>query len=150
MNRLKRLEPIRELAERREKQAVQTFGHCQQKLEVARNGLNNLRAFRENYSSQFHQMGHRGLGVQRLQEYRAFLEKINKAIAEQEKVLQRAERELEAAKRAWEEAHGHVLGMQTLVDKLRTETARQEQKREQDENDDRASRRASTTLLSIL
>lgn len=151
MNRLKRLEPIKELAETREKHAAQAYGQSQQKLEAAHKGLNNLTAFRENYSARFNQSGNQGLGVRRLQEYRAFLDKINKAIADQELQLQYAERDLEAKKHAWEEAHGRVLGMQTVVDKLRTEALKLEQKREQNEYDDRASRRGNggKTLLSV-
>ncbi|QSA98538.1 flagellar export protein FliJ [Methylococcus sp. EFPC2] len=150
MNRLQRLEPIKDLAERREKQAAQAFGESRQKLEAGRKSLNSLVAFRESYSQRFNLSGNQGLGVRRLQEYRAFLDKINKAIADQEQQVQRAERELEEKKRLWEEAHGRVLGMQTLCDKLNTEAYKLEQKREQGEYDDRASRRnGGKTSLSM-
>jgi len=152
MNRLRRLEPIKDLAERREQQAIQAYGQSQQKVETARKGLASLQAFRDSYGARFTESGQQGLGVRRLHEYRAFFDKINKAIAEQERVLHLAERELEATKRAWENAHGRVMGMRSVVDKLRAEAIKLEQKREQAEYDDRASRRGSggNTLFSML
>lgn len=143
MNRLKRLTPIMDLADTRENEAAQAFGQSQQKLDQARKGLSSLKSFRENYAERFQQSGNQGLGVQQLTEYRAFLSKINVAIGEQEKVVQLAEAELLARKAAWEDAHRHTLGMQKIMDKLRTEETWQEQKREQLELDERASRRGA-------
>ncbi|MBS1211512.1 MAG: flagellar export protein FliJ [Proteobacteria bacterium] len=151
MNRLKRIAPIVELAENKEKQAVQAYGIGQRKLDEARNALNSLRSFRENYAALFSQSGNKGLSVRQLNEYRAFLAKINVAIAEQERVVQTAEGELQAAKRAWEDAHSHTLGMQRVVEKLQTEEAKREQKREQLEQDERAGRRGAgaKSLLTV-
>ncbi|WP_045225599.1 flagellar export protein FliJ [Methyloterricola oryzae] len=151
MNRIKRIAPIVELAETKEKQAVQAYGMKQQKLEEARKALNSLRSFRENYSALFNQSGTKGIGMRQLHEYRAFLAKINVAIAEQEKTVATAETELEAARLAWETAHGHTLGMHKVLDKLQAEQSRKEQKREQAEQDDRASRRGAglKSLLTV-
>jgi len=151
MSRLKRLNPIMDLAEKRENEAVQALGRSQQKLDEARKGLSSLRSFRENYAARFHQSGTKGLGVRQLNEYRAFLNKINAAIAEQERVVQSSETELQARKAAWEEAHRHTLGMQKIIDKLRAEESRQAQKKEQVELDERASRRGKSTktLLAV-
>lgn len=151
MNRIKRIAPIVELAETKEKQAVQAYGMKQQKLDEARKALNSLRSFRENYSALFNQSGTKGIGMRQLQEYRAFLAKINVAIAEQEKTVAAAETELEMARLAWETAHGHTLGMHKVLDKLQAEQSRKEQKREQAEQDDRASRRGAglKSLLTV-
>mgnify|MGYP001768512421 CR=1 FL=1 len=46
MNRIKRIAPFVELAETKEKQAVQAYGMRQQKLDEARKALNSLRSFR--------------------------------------------------------------------------------------------------------
>jgi flagellar FliJ protein len=151
MSRLKRLAPIMELAETKEKKAAQDLGLSQQKLDEARKGLSSLRSFRENYAALFHESGNKGLGVRQLAEYRAFLNKINVAVGEQEKVVQACEAELQARKAAWEDAHRHTLGMQKIMDKLHVDEARQEQHREQVELDERAGRRGSgpKTLLTV-
>lgn len=146
MTRLKRLGPILELAETREKQAVQDLGASRQKLEEARKGLNSLQGFRENYAARFHRSGNQGLGVRQLAEYRAFLGKINAAIGEQERLVQDCETELDARKRAWEQARQHTLGMKKIMDKLQMEQSRQDQRQEQVELDERAGRRGAKTL----
>ena len=152
MNRVQRLGPIVELAENKEKQAAQALGQSQQQLDGVRKSLQSLRSFRENYAAQFHQSGNQGLGVRQLHEYRAFLNKINLAIGDQEKALAQAEENLRHSRQLWEEAHRHNLGLHKMVDKLRLEQERKEQKREQNDQDERASRRGSNggkTLLTL-
>lgn len=153
MNRLQKMTPILELAERAETRAAKILGECQQRLETARKGLENLASFRRSYSEQFEQTGQQGLSVHRLTEFRAFLHKINKAVAEQERVIKHTEEELALLRRSWEEAHSKVLGLQKVVGKLVAEVEAQEQRREQIEQDDRiGSRRGGggKTLLSAL
>jgi len=149
MTRSKRLGPILELAETKEKQAAQDLGASRQRLEEARKGLNSLQGFRNNYTARFHQSGNQGLGVRQLAEYRAFLGKINAAIGEQERVVQACEAELDARKRAWEQARQHTLGMKKIMEKLQMDQHRQDQRKEQGELDERASRRGSKTLLTV-
>ena len=152
MNRVQRLSPIVELAENKEKQAAQALGQSQQKLDAVRKSLQSLVSFRQNYAAQFHQSGNQGLGVRQLHEYRAFLNKINLAIADQEKAFAQAEESLRHSRQLWEEAHRHSLGMHKMVDKLRWEQEQKDQKREQNEQDERASRKGSNggkTLLSL-
>lgn len=151
MNRLKRMIPIMELAATREKQAAQDLGLSQRKLEEVRNGLGSLRSFRTQYATLFHQSGTRGIGIQQLAEYRAFLHKINVAIGEQEKVVQSCEADLEARTAAWQEAHRRALGLQKVLDRLHEDECRQERQREQTELDERAGRRDGLpkTLLTV-
>jgi flagellar FliJ protein len=141
MNRLKRLAPIIELAATQEQEAAAALGASLRKLEEARLGLNNLESFRASYGERFKLSGGQGLSVRQLAEYRAFLAKINQAIADQEKIAQQMEAEALRRRHAWEEAHRHCLGMQKLADKLRLEEAGLAQKREQAEMDERAGRR---------
>jgi len=150
MNRLKRLVPIMELAETKEKQAAHDFGLSRQKLDEAREGLSSLRSFRENYSARFHQSGSKGLGVQQLSEYRAFLNRINGAIAEQEKVIQSRESDVQVRKAAWENTHRYVLGLQKIIDRLRADESRHVRQREQVELDERAGRRFMGSRASLM
>jgi flagellar FliJ protein len=153
MSRLKKMAPILELAERGEHQAAQALGAGRQRLESACSALDNLQGFRSSYAGRFEQAGRQGLSVHRLNEFRSFLHKINKAIAEQERTIQQIETEIEALRRVWEEAHRKVLGMQKLVAKLSAAEQAQEQKREQVEQDDRVGSRRGNggkSLLSLL
>lgn len=153
MSRLKKMTPILELAERHESQAAQALGAGRQRLESARSGLVNLQGFRASYAGRFEQAGQLGLSVHRLNEFRSFLHKINKAIAEQERTIQQLEAEIEALRQGWEDAHRKVLGMQKLVARLSAAEQEQEQRREQLEQDDRVGSRrgnGAKSLLSLL
>lgn len=152
MNRLKKMVPILELAERSENQAAQALGAGRQRLDAARSALDSLQGFRSGYAGRFEQAGQQGLSVHRLNEFRGFLHKINQAIAEQERTVQQIETEVEALRLAWEEAHRKLLGMQKLVAQLAAAEQAQEQRREQLEQDDRAGSRrgGGKSLLSLL
>jgi len=153
VSRLKKMTPILELAERGEHQAALALGEGRQRLDSARAALENLQGFRNGYADRFQQAGSQGLSVHRLNEFRSFLHKINKAIAEQERTIQQIEKELDALRLAWEEAHRKLLGMEKLVAQLAAAEQAQEQRREQLEQDDRVGSRRGNggkTLLSLL
>jgi flagellar FliJ protein len=143
MKKSQRLGSLRDFAEDREKEAAKAFGAQLQVVESQRGSLLSLQGFRASYTERFRQSGESGISVQQMLEYRLFLEKINGVIQEQEKTLARAEVDLERARRAWESAHRHTLGMQKLVDAALGEEQRRDARREQAELDERANRRAA-------
>ncbi|HLF97795.1 MAG TPA: flagellar export protein FliJ [Methylococcaceae bacterium] len=145
MKKSQRLGSILDLAENREKDAARAFGKLRQMVESHRGTLESLQGFRNSYTERFRQSGETGISVQQMLEYRVFLEKIGGVIQEQEQVLARAELELERARRAWESAHRHTLGMQKLVDTARGDELRRDARREQAEMDERAGRKAVTS-----
>ena len=138
--RLKRLQPILELAESREKEAAQALGVALGKLEEARKGMSNLEGFRHDYGERFRRGGESGFSVPQLAEFRAFLGKIDQAVQDQEKVVENLRQEIETRRRAWQDAHGHTLGLQKLLEKIRAEETQREIKQEQKELDERAGR----------
>jgi flagellar FliJ protein len=140
--RSERLSPILDLTENREKKSAEALGQSRKKLESARKGLDNLLQFRGNYAARFEKAANEGLGIRQVQEYRAFLEKINVAIADQERAVRKAERDENLQRAHWEADRQRMQGMRKVVDHSRTLEYAQEQKREQAEMDDRASRRA--------
>jgi flagellar FliJ protein len=142
MKRSERLTTVLELAESREQQAARRLGEHSRKLENAQRNLENLRAFRENYAARFRQSGDRGLGMRQLMEFRVFLAKIDTAVADQERTVSKAQRELESRRNEWEATRRQALGMRTVMDRARAEESRAEEKRLQDEQDERACRRS--------
>ena len=151
MKRSTRLKTILELTESQEKEAVQRLGQSRQKVETAQQNLNNLESFLGNYTQQFNEAGNKGLSMRQLTEYRSFLGKINAAIDEQEKTIQKAQTELLNRQTEWETANRKALGLQKVFEKAKQEDARMEEKAQQSEQDERASRRSvsSGKLSSI-
>ena len=150
MSRLKKMQPILDIAERKEQDAAKRLGLGQQKLDKARTNLENLVTYRNGYAARFEASGQEGLSVQQLTEYRAFLQKINKVIADQERTVSQAETDLTRLRAGWEDAHRHVLGMRKVVGKLHNEEIAKEQKREQLEQDDRIGSRRDNGGKSLL
>ncbi|HYE37821.1 flagellar export protein FliJ [Methylocaldum sp.] len=151
MKRSKRLNPVLELAESREKQTAQVLGDSRRKLESTQRNLDSLKTFRDNYSSQFQRSGNEGLGTRQLVEYRAFLAKINTAIADQEKAVTTAQAELQSRQAEWEAARNHSLGIKKVFENTLTEEKRMEEKKQQAEQDERSGRRSSggNSILTV-
>jgi flagellar FliJ protein len=145
MKRSTRLKPIVDLIETRERDAVQKLGQGRQKVEAAQRGLDSLKTFLDNYTDRFNRTGNQGLGVRQLTEYRSFLGKINVAIADQEKAVQKAQSECARLQADWEEARRKTRGMKKVLEKTLTEESRLAEKALQAEQDEWASRRSGKT-----
>jgi flagellar FliJ protein len=149
MKRSKRLNPVLELAESREKQKARILGESRLKLETVERNLRSLMTFRDNYSAQFQRSGNEGLGTRQLIEYRMFLAKINTAIADQEKAVHAAQTELRNRQAEWEAAHRQSLGLKKVLENTLKEEIRLEEKKQQAEQDERAGRHSNGDRFTI-
>jgi flagellar FliJ protein len=149
MKRSKRLRPVLELAESREKQMAQTLGESRRKLESAQRNLSSLITFRDNYSAQFQRSGSDGLGTRQLIEYRTFLAKINTAIADQEKAVHAAQAEFQSRQAEWNAIRKRSLGIKKVLEHTLMEESRLEEKKQQAEQDERAGRRSSSGISTV-
>jgi flagellar FliJ protein len=148
MKRSKRLMPVLELAESRERQTAQILGESRRKLEAAQRNLSSLISFRDNYLAQFERSGNAGLASRQLIEYRIFLAKINTAIADQEKAVHAAQTELRNRQAEWEAARRHSLGIKKVFEQTLGEESRLEEKKQQAEQDERGGRRSNGGVLA--
>ncbi|BBL70237.1 flagellar export protein FliJ [Methylogaea oryzae] len=143
MNRSRRLAPILELAEKKEREAAQLFAQQLKKVQAASQGADSLRGFLDNYHARYQSAGEEGFTVKQLMEYRAFLAKINNAIEEQASSLRQAEEMLEVCRRAWDQARQHLEGVAKLVQQANREEQALASKQEQAESDERSARKAA-------
>lgn len=148
MKRSKRLMPVLELAESRERQIAQILGESRRKLEAAQRNLSSLISFRDNYLAQFERSGNAGLASRQLIEYRIFLAKINTAITDQEKAVHAAQTELRNRQAEWEAARRHSLGIKKVFEQTLGEESRLEEKKQQAEQDERGGRRSNGGVLA--
>ena len=95
MTRSKRMDPVLRVAEHRERNAARLLGESRQRLEQQRQRLQELLDYREEYSRRFQQTGSGGMDMKQLHEYRAFLGRLNDAVAHQHKTVAKAEAEVE-------------------------------------------------------
>jgi flagellar FliJ protein len=140
MKRSKRLQVIVDLKANQEQQALQTFGKCQGQHQEAVKQIEHLTNYRQEYLDKFNVKGSAGVSIHQLQEFRAFVIKLDTAIAGQEKVLQDLTEKLTKKRKVWLQAHQKTNSLQKVQDSAVNMEQIQVEKREQKEQDERASR----------
>ena len=140
MKKSQRIKTIVEIKATQEKNALEVLGAVQRKLQSMQAQVEGLRNYRKEYQDRFDQLGVKGVNVAQLLEFRSFIDKLDKAIIGQEQVLSSIEAELMAKRKIWEELHHKTQSLQKVCDSALVVEMKQEAKREQQEQDERASR----------
>ena len=140
MKKSQRIKTIVDIKATQEKTALEVLGVVQGKFLNMQTQIEGLRNYRKEYQDRFDQMGSKGTHVAQLLEFRSFIDKLDKAIIGQEQVLNSMEAELKAKRKVWEELHHKTQSLQKVCDSALVVEMKQEAKREQQEQDERASR----------
>jgi len=135
VSRSTRMQPVAEVALRREREAAARLGECQRREQAGVQRLEELRRYRDEYTRQFAAGG--SLGAARLRDYRAFLDRLNQAVEQQGELLLRVRRECETQRRRWLDLHGRAEALGKVVERYRVEERAGEERREQKELDQR-------------
>lgn len=140
MKKSQRLKVIIDLHARQERDALEALGISQQKLQEQQAQLENLQSYRLDYLGKFALRQQTGINISQLMEFRAFADKLDQAIESQQQTVSNHEREVQRARKRWEDAHQRTKSLQKVSDLALVEEMKVEQKREQAEQDDRAAR----------
>lgn len=140
MTRSKRIRPVVKLAENSEHDAAVSLGTSRKKLQDAEHKLAELIQYREEYNQQFNQSGGQGLRGVNINEYRLFLGRLNTAIEQQQLFIEQTRLEAEQQKQAWLGKRVRAQALGKVEDKYKRQEAREQDKREQKEMDEYASR----------
>ena len=140
MKKSQRIQVIVDLKADQEQKALQTFGEVQRKYQEIKNQIEHLANYRQEYLEKFNALGNSGMNIHQLQEYRAFVQKLDVAIAGQKQSLQSVAKELTSKRTIWMQANQKTQSLQKVQDSaLKVEQA-QADKQEQKEQDERSSR----------
>lgn len=140
MKKSQRIKTIVEIKANQEKNALEVLGGVQRQLQNMQAQVEGLRNYRKEYQDRFDQLGAKGVNVAQLLEFRSFIDKLDKAIMGQEQILSSIEAEVIAKRKIWEELHHKTQSLQKVCDSALVVEMKQEAKREQQEQDERASR----------
>lgn len=140
MKKSQRIKTIVDIKATQEKNALEALGAVQRKLMALQAQVDGLKSYRREYQDNFDQLGVKGVNVAQLLEFRSFIDKLDKAIIGQEQVLSSIEAELMTKRKIWEELHHKTQSLQKVCDSALVVEMKQEAKREQLEQDERASR----------
>ena len=136
----KRFKPVKRVAESREQKAAQALGSSQRAARNEEARLEELRRYHKEYLDRFHDAARAGISVAQLQEYRAFLRKLELAIGEQEKIVRESQQDCSTRKALWQEKRQRNQALGKVMDKFRSAEHKARDTREQKETDDRNQR----------
>lgn len=142
MKRSQRLQTIVDLHALQEKDALQAMGRSQQQLQTQQTQLEHLQTYHQEYLTKLVDRQQSGMNVSQLLEFRAFADKLDKAIEGQRQAVVKLEREFHYARQKWEECHQRTQSLEKLSHIAVAEEVKLENKREQNEQDARAARSA--------
>lgn len=138
MNRSRRMEPVARVTEDREQKAALVLAEGQQELGEQQLRLDELHDYRREYAQRLQQQGVAGLRATELQDFRNFLDRLDNAIRQQERMVERQRHEVERRRQLWLDARTRCRAMGKVLERYRSEEDRAEERREQAENDEHA------------
>lgn len=136
MTRSKRMQPVVNVTANREREAAKRLGECQQRIHAAEQRLAELIKYREEYTQQFASGG--SLNTARLQDYRAFLNRLNQAVDQQGHQVAQVSHECEGLRQRWLALHVRAQALDKVVERYRGEERSEQDKREQKDSDEHA------------
>lgn len=140
MKKSQRMQVIVDLKADEEQKALQALGEVQRKHQEMRDQIDHLTEYRQEYLNKFNILGDDGMNIHQLQEFRAFVQKLDSAIAGQKKSLQATAEELVEKRKYWLQANQKTQSLQKVQDSALREEVTHLEKQEQKEQDERTSR----------
>ena len=137
----KRFEPIRRVANNKERKAASALGESLKAREAAERQLAELRAYHAEYLERYRTTAANGASASQIRDYQVFLDKLEAAILEQERIAARAREHCDQSKEQWRDRYTRSKAMENVVDRLRDGERKAEDKKEQVAQDERNQRK---------
>lgn len=126
------LQPIRDLAQRETDNAAATLGRLRGQEHKSRQTLETLQGYRDEYRARFEQALMNGISPGELNNYRAFLAKLDQAVEEQQSLLEQSRTRSESGLQQWHTQSRKLKSFDVLAareqNEQRKDAARQEQR----------------------
>ncbi len=100
-----RIEPVKRVAEQKEKQAAQTLNQAQANYNHAQSKLDELVQYRVDYLAEFQARAQRGMSGTQLQHYKGFLSQLDRAIESQQKQIEQLKYQVSQQRQAWQSSN---------------------------------------------
>lgn len=141
MKRADRLEPVQKIVDDTERRLAEHYAAAERLLGSCEQKLQELHAYRDDYTQGFARRAGGGMGARDLVDYQAFMTRLNEAIKQQAQVVQRARHESEQQRQRWQAAAQRAKALGHVIERWHQEERHQSDRREQNESDERAQRR---------
>ena len=136
------LHTLIDLANKETDEAAKRLGAAQCVCEEADQKLDLLLQYRNDYALRCQSNMASGISATHFHNFQVFMQKLDHAIAGQQKVVGDARHRAEQARIAWLACEQKKMSFVTLADRADKESARRELWRDQKQNDEHAARRA--------
>jgi flagellar FliJ protein len=136
--RLKRLQPLKELAGMRERSEASALGEAERRLGEAERRLGDLLRYRQEYERNFQQTASAGAAMRNLRDQQVFIARLGEAVRAQQLVVEQISGECVQARAQWREAATRKQVVGKVVDKAKAEANMKDEQRLQVESDERA------------
>ena len=136
-----RFKPIHHLASQKERKAAVELGESIKQRNSAQQRLAELEQYHKEYLERFAGATRNGLTSNQIVEYQVFIGKLEDAIAEQRRIVQRVEQDCLQTRQQWQGRYTKAKAMENAIDRMRLAERRQDDRREQAESDDLSQRK---------
>lgn len=138
MKKSQRLRPVIKIARNREENAAKALneGHRIHNRNEAK--LAELLAYQKEYTRRYEDAGRNGMNIDKINEFRRFLERLNDAISSQKKIVKASKVELDKKNKAWSRTRVKHKSLDKIASRHRSDENRDEELGEQSESDDRS------------
>jgi flagellar FliJ protein len=138
--RVKRLEPVKDLAAKTELAQAGKLAAAQRRAADARTKLQELQIYLDDYRSNFEQRARGGIGMSGLRDYQIFIARLQDAVQQQLALSERLSEECERERSQWLEYVARTAALTKVIASARAEDNRHADRRLQTEIDERAQR----------
>lgn len=136
-----RFKPIHQIASQKERKAAVELGESIKQRDSAQLRLAELERYHQEYLERFANAARNGLNSNQIVEYQVFIAKLEDAIAEQRRIVQRVEQDCQQTRQQWQGRYTRAKAMENAIDRMRLAERRQDDRREQAESDDLSQRK---------
>jgi flagellar FliJ protein len=147
MSRAKRLEPVQDIVDDKERRLAQSLAGHERRVAEMEAKLQDLQRYRGEYEQQFNKRAGKGIGATDLRDYQVFLSRLSDAIRQQQAVVQRTCADRDAERLRWQEAARRAKALDHVVERWQLEEQKTVERREQRETDERAQHRRSDQTM---
>lgn len=136
----KRFKPVQRMAESQEQKAARSFGQSQRLMHDQEARLEELRRYHQEYLQRFQETSQMGMSVAQLNEYRAFLAKLEMAIDAQKKIVLASQKNRTSQMENWQQKYMRSQVLDKVVTRHANEDLKSMASQEQKEMDERSQR----------
>lgn len=136
------LKTLIDLAHKETDEAAKRLGAALHTGEEADQKLDLLMQYRNDYAERCQSSLTAGISTTHFNNFQVFMQKLDHAIAGQQKVVSDARQRIAQARAAWQACEQKKMSFVTLAERASKEDARRELWRDQKQNDEHAARRA--------